>query len=361
MATQQEITSLYQQLFGRDPDPAGLQYWMNSGFSGETLKQALINGATNTAAGNDLDYWRNTNLFNPPASSTSQAASTPSTPSVASPSYTSALGQYAGSTDPYVQAAQATAQANLLGAQQATAANRVNQVTPYGSLSYQQTGTDAQGNPIWSATQALAPELQGAFGNIAGQVTQGTAQGFNPTLPSVGINPGETYSDAIMRRLQPQQERQAKSLETQLANQGVMPGSQAYENAKTQLAQQQNDQLTSAVVGGFQTGLAANQNAFNQGLTSYQLPLATLNQFRAATTPSYVNPYQQAAVSGPDYLGAYTTGQNAQLAANAAQQAGQSGMTSGLFNLAGSAIANPSAISSAYNWAKNAYNTGSLF
>ena len=122
-----------------------------------------------------------------------------------------------------------------------------------------------------------------------------------------------------------------------------------------------NDQLTSAIVGGFNTGLAASNQAYNQALTNYQLPLATMNQFKSATSPTYVNPYQQAAVSGPDYLGAYTTGQNAQLAANAANAAGSSGLTSGLFNLAGTAIANPSAVSSAYNWAKNAYNTGSLF
>ena len=251
---------------------------------------------------------------------------------------------------PYINAAEKTAAGNLAGAQAATAANRVNQYTPYGNLVYTQTGTDANGNPMWSATQTLAPEFQGAFQNIAGQVASGYGQGFNPNLPSVGINPGETYSDAIMRRLQPQQERQSKSLDVQLANQGIMPGSEAYNNAKTQLAQAQNDQLTSAIVGGFQTGLAANQQGYNQALTNYQLPLATLSQFRSATTPSYVNPYQQAAVAGPDYLGAYTTGANAELASQAATRAGSSGLTQGLFDLAGTAISNPGVFRSAYDW-----------
>ena len=209
------------------------------------------------------------------------------------------MGQYQNPTNPYEAARQTTA-GNLYGAQTATAANRVNQITPYGSLNYQQSGTDQFGNPIYSATQSIAPELQGAFGNLAQNVTQTTGQQFNPTLPSTGINPGEEYSAAILRRLQPIQERQGKQLDTQLAQQGIMPGSEAYDIAKQQLAQNQNDQYTSAVIGGMQTGLQANQQAYNQALTNYQLPLSQLSAFRSATTPSYVNPYQQAAVSGAE-------------------------------------------------------------
>ena len=357
-ANAQEIAQNYQRLFGRAADQQGAAYWASTGLTGDALKNAMLSGAQ----GSDLTYYNTyKNQINALPSGATQATQTGQTPSFTfnfgNPSVgTTSTASGLDTSNPYVQAAEKTVAGNIAGAQAATAANRVNQFTPYGSLQYQQTGTDAQGNPIWSATQSLAPELQGAFGNIAGQVTQNTAQGFNPNLPSVGINPGETYEAAIMRRLQPQQERQAKALEAQLANQGIMPGSEAYTRAKTELAQAQNDQLTSAVVGGFQTGLAANQSAYNQALSNYQLPLATMNQFKAATTPSYVNPYQQAAVSGPDYLGAYTTGQNAQLAQQAAQNAASSGMTSGLFNLAGTAIANPSAVSSAYNWAKGLFS-----
>ena len=95
------------------------------------------------------------------------------------------MGQYQTPTDPYEAARQTTA-GNLYGAQTATAANRVNQITPYGSLNYQQSGTDQFGNPIYSATQSIAPELQGTFGNIVQNVSQTTGQQFNPTLPSVG-------------------------------------------------------------------------------------------------------------------------------------------------------------------------------
>mgnify|MGYP003337057831 CR=1 FL=1 len=193
-------------------------------------------------------------------------------------------------------------------------------------MNYQQSGTDQFGNPIYSATQSIAPELQGAFGNLAQNVTQTTGQQFNPTLPSVGINPGEEYSAAILRRLQPIQERQSKQLDTQLANQGIMPGSEAYDIAKQQLAQNQNDQYTSAVIGGMQTGLQANQQAYNQALTNYNLPLNTLSALRTGSqvqNPSFVNSAQQATTSGADILGATQMGYNAQMGNFNAQQAAQ--------------------------------------
>ena len=58
-----------------------------------------------------------------------------------------------------------------------------------------------------------------------------------------GINPGETDSDASMRRLQPQIQRDTAQLETKLMNQGIAPGTEAYNRAKVSLGMQQNDLL----------------------------------------------------------------------------------------------------------------------
>jgi hypothetical protein len=229
-------------------------------------------------------------------------------------------GQFT-STNPFVQAAQANAQGNIAGALQATAANRINQQTPYGSLQYQQTGTDAQGNPIWSANQQLSPELQ--------QLTQSSLAGLQASQanPMYGINPGDTYSNAIMQRLQPQQRQQVEALDAQLANQGIMPGSEAYNRAKTLLGQTQNDALTSAIVGGMQTGLQA------QGLQN-----TTAANIRNLATPGYVNPYNQAAVAGPDYLSAYTSQNATDIARQNAEAAQRSSLLSGLAGLGSSAI-----------------------
>jgi hypothetical protein len=310
-----EVQSAYEQLFGRDADPEGLLYWANTGLTGSELQNAMAKVASGQdvpalrenqpyGVGNNLmDVYRNLNTG------------------------------LTTSKDPYIQAAQQTALGNLQSAQATTAANRVNQVTPFGNLTYTQTGTDSQGNPVWSATQTFAPEYQQAFGNLAQQVGQTTAQGFQPNVPSVGINPGETYEAAIMRRLEPVQARERESLEAQLANQGIMPGSEAYSRAKEQLSQAQNDQRTSAVVGGFNTGLAANQAGFNQQLAQYQLPIGTLANLRTATNPNYVSPYMQQVTAGPDYLTSYNLGQQNEIARQAAAQSGQNAITGGLFDI----------------------------
>jgi hypothetical protein len=246
--------------------------------------------------------------------------------------------------NPFVQAAQANTMGNIQGAQTATAANRVNQQTPFGSLQYTQTGTDASGNPIWSANQSFSPEVAGTMSQLSNQIGQNIGQGFNPQLPSYGINPNEAYSDAILRRLEPVQQRQQEALNARLANQGIMQGSEAYKNAMTDFGQKQNDQLTSAIVGGMQTGLQANQQAYNQAFGNYNLPLAQLGAYRQATAPTYINPYTQAAVSGPDILGAYTSSEAARIAQQNADAAKQAALTGGLFQLGSSALSNPSTI-----------------
>jgi hypothetical protein len=124
-----------------------------------------------------------------------------------------------------------------------------------------------------------------------------------------------------------------------------MQGSEAYKNAMTDFGQRQNDQLTSAIVGGMQTGLQANQQAFNQALGQYNLPLSQLGAYRQATAPTYINPYTQAAVAGPDILGAYTSSEAARIAQQNADAAKQAALTGGLFQLGGSALSNPSAVS----------------
>jgi len=56
----------------------------------------------------------------------------------------------------YRAAAQETAAGNVDAARLATAANRVNQVTPYGNLDYSITGADPYGNPTWTAKTSLS-------------------------------------------------------------------------------------------------------------------------------------------------------------------------------------------------------------
>jgi hypothetical protein len=245
-------------------------------------------------------------------------------------------GSSAPATPDYTGAANATAAANLKAAQTAAAANRVNQFTPYGSLQYSEAGTDSQGNPTYNATQTPSPQLAGAINNSLGQVSNQYANGFNGgNLPSYGINPNQSYTDAIMSRLQPQQAMEQKQFDAQMANQGIPVGSEAYQNAARIFQQGQNDQRTSATVGGIGVGLQANQQQYNQNLANYQLPLNVANQIKGLATPNYVNPAQQATTSGADILGATQAGYNANMGAYNAQQAQNAGLTSGLMGLGG--------------------------
>ena len=238
------------------------------------------------------------------------------------------IGNWSGNTqpfatnaaaDPYQQAALMNAQGNQYGANVATSANRVNQSTPYGSLNYSQS-TDQFGNPVWSANQTLSPELQNLVGGSLGNLQSSL------NTPAYGVNAGETATDAIMRRLRPEMQNQSESFDVKMANQGIPVGSEAYNRAYRNFSQGQNDLLTSAQTAGINTGLAVNQ-AQN----------TTAANIKALSTPNYVNPYTQAAVAGPDYLGAAgLSNQNAIGSQNAAT-AGRSNLTGGLMNLAGTA------------------------
>jgi phage tail protein X len=252
-----------------------------------------------------------------------------------------------GKSDPppppdYIGAANATAAGNVEAARATAAANRTNQVTPYGNLTYSANpGTDAYGNTLYTATQTLSPEQQATL-NQQNQLNTGlmtTAnKGLNyandvlsqpgvdtSKLPSIGINPGQSYQDAIMSRLSPQMARENQSSDAQLANQGIAQGTEAYNNAKTLLQQGQNDRLTSATTQGMNMGLAANQQGFNQAAYNQMQPINVINALRTGSqvqNPSYAATPQQANTAGPDILGAtnaqYTNQLNATNAANAA-------------------------------------------
>jgi hypothetical protein len=329
------LNNLYQTVLKRAPDAAGLEYWKNALNSGAT-PQDIIKSFQSSP-----EYQANLAMA-----------------SVAPQPYgVTGSNPFANSADPYINAAEQNAVGNLSGAITATAANRVNQNTPYANLEYVQTGTDANGNPIWSANQNLNPKLKEALDSLMGNVTSSASKRIDRSAsPSIGINPGELYSDAIMRRLQPQLQQQQASVETRLANQGIMPGSEAYNRAKTELAQRQNDLLTSAQVGGIDVGLRANAQDFGQQITESNLPIAQLGAFNQGTQPGYVNPYNQVPTAGPDYFGAYTTSRADEIARENAASAKRANLLNGLFGMGSSAILGGNA-NSVFNLGNSAYNT----
>ena len=286
----------------------------------------------------------------------------------------------------YASAAKETAAGDLAAARSASAANRLNQYTPYGSLEYTQNATKTldptayqsalnewraggqQGaepdpsqymayNPDagWAVTQKLSPEQQQLLdyqnqtslglgeltGKGLGYVNQMIQDPFSTkNLPSLGFDAGQQYQDAYMQRLAPQIAQSQEALDTKLANAGIPVGSEAYKRAQMTEAQRVNDLRLGATTQGFGTGLSARQQGFNEAAYQRNEPINTLNAVRTGaqvTNPSYVSTPQQATTKGADMLGAATAQGNYDTASANAAQAGQSGMTSGLMSLAGTA------------------------
>lgn len=256
----------------------------------------------------------------------------------------------------YIGAAKETATGNLEVARQATAANRVNQITPYGKLEYAITGEDPFGNPTWTATQSLSPVQQQlldyqnqsslGLGQLAGKglgyVENMLDTPFDTSkLPTTGFNPSQSYQDAYMARLNPQIQQSREQTAQRLANQGIGLGSKAYEEGMRLQNQRENDLLLGATTQGFGIGQQARQQGLAEQAYLRNEPLNTLNAVRTGSqvqSPSFVNSAQQATTAGPDILGATQMGYNAQLGAANAQNAANNAFTSGLMSLGGTAL-----------------------
>jgi len=240
------------------------------------------------------------------------------------------MGKDAGSPPPapdYVGAAQQTGASNLEAARAQTAANRINQYTPYGSLQYYQDPNAATPDQGWSQITTLSPQQQQlldqqnkiskGLGDMAdrglGYVDSALSNQISEaSLPKSMVNAGETGYQALMRRFQPQIDQSDKALKTQLANQGISEGSEAYTNAMRGQNESANDLRSQAALHGISVG----ENAQNQQLglkTALQSqPINMLNAVRTGsqvTNPSFGSYAQQGNAGGIDYSTA-TKGQS---------------------------------------------------
>ena len=133
------------------------------------------------------------------------------------------------------------------------------------------TPTNNQGN-IGQTPQA--PELSvygmAGAGPQAGQY--GYAQGGLNTsnVAAMPVNAGMTGQQAIMNRLAPALARSDAATQQRLANQGLVPGGEAYENAMISQNQQKNDLLSQAALQGIGLDTAANAQGFGQALQAGQ-------------------------------------------------------------------------------------------
>jgi hypothetical protein len=177
---------------------------------------------------------------------------------------------------------------------------------------------------------SVAPGAYGQAGGVNtgqyGNLKTGADMSGVARMP---VNAGMTGQQAIMNRLQPQLAQQSAATAQQLANQGITPGSEAYNNAMREQQQSQNDLLSQAALQGIGLDMSANQQGYGQAMGQAGL-------FNQALGQGFGQ-----AVAGQQ-LGNQAIGQNygqamsSQDQANAAmaQNYGQAGQSAGLYNQA---------------------------
>lgn len=195
--------------------------------------------------------------------------------------------------------------------------NRIGQNTPYGSLSYDITGTSPNGLPQYTQNVTLSPEQQalynkytqgqntladtalGGLGNVQSNFSKPFSYGgpgptgsvASPTTGTTGVaspttgtttNIANAGPDAIKQAqdaayrgqtqyLDPQFADAQSALDSKLANQGLQVGGEAYDKAQRQLGLQKRGAYQSAQDSAVGAGNQEQNVLFGQGLNQANL------------------------------------------------------------------------------------------
>lgn len=269
--------------------------------------------------------------------------------------------------DPKV-AANAQGAANLETAIGQGWLNALNQYGPQGSVTYNQVGTHRVGDkdvPQFSQTTTLSPEQQRLYdmlntlqgraldigGGVLGNVGNAVSQPFNleglPNAPGSGdfTADRDAVVQTLIERNRPQMEQQRAKLETQLANQGIMPGSDAFKKRMDDLGRQENDFRLSAINAGgteqnrlFGLGTQARQQAISERSLQRSQPIneyATLLGLGGQVQAPQAS-FQPPQLANTDVMGPMNAQYQGQLANWNAQNQSRNSTMGGLFGLGGS-------------------------
>jgi hypothetical protein len=230
--------------------------------------------------------------------------------------------------------------------------NRPNEITPYGSRTWQQVGSQTVNSsdpslqpvdvPLYQSNVNLTPlgqqrfdqeqRIIGNLGNVAESGLDRVSSAVNsPFSVDSATQLQDRAEQAFMSRLEPRFAQQEEAIRTRLLQNGIQPGSEAWRREFETFNQGRNDARQQAVIAGMQT----RPQALQEEMTLRQMPLNELNALR---TGSQVNlpqfggtaPYQVGAA--PIMQGAMAQGQADQNRYNA-QVAQQNAFTSGLFGM----------------------------
>ena len=223
---------------------------------------------------------------------------------------------------------------NRAGYQQAL--NMTNQVTPYGSVRYNQTGTAANGAPQYTGTTTLSPEMQGlvdsnignarANSNIEGNLLSNAQSTMSKPL-DLSWGATEQNLDALNQHtMDPQWARQHDQTEQSLYDRGITPGSEQYTQAMGDFSNQRQNAYNSMYLQGHNT-------AVNDITQQYNSPLNSLSALRSNSQVSQPGvgqtaPTTQTGVGGTNVSGLVEQNYQDQLKASSASMGGLFGLGS---------------------------------
>ncbi len=207
------------------------------------------------------------------------------------------------------------------------ALNRIDQSSPFGSISYTTNGTDpATGAPLYAQNTQLSPQLQGLFDSQVGsqQGISDAITGAIGRLPNGAFDPSGINTDKIrdasyqhqVGQLQPEFDRAKTTLTGTLNDRGLPIGSEIWNNEQNRYDTNVNNSLTQA---SRQADLDASneyQRQFGNALTEYNLPqqqlAALMGNSQAVGTPQFSG-VPQAASANTDTAGNTWNAYNADL------------------------------------------------
>ncbi len=192
------------------------------------------------------------------------------------------------------QTAAAQTTYNTNAAKTQNAVNSYGQETPFGSVNYVPDASSPSGYRIVTNTGATGQPLLGAATSLANNSAGMYSTPFDANAASKAT--ADKLNTWQRDYQQPVFNIQNSNLEAQLRNQGLMPGTEAYDNAKRLLARSQGD-----VTNQY---LAQNQGAaYGQAVQDYQRPLQTVASLMQTAAPSGFQQTPTAQIQPANYAG----------------------------------------------------------
>lgn len=199
---------------------------------------------------------------------------------------------------------------------------------PYAS---ELSGELGAGAPEYTESTQLAPQFQSILQqpiNTAG-IPQLSGENLGPEVAQTQ----NAVFEQNMGYLQPEEQLQSEQLNSQLANEGITPGSAAYGQAEDQLGRQQTFENTQAASGAVTAGENELNNLFGLGGQTLQSEIAyqdqPINEFNSLNG----SPGATASATTPDISGAFgqqyqgeLAGYNANVATNNANTQAAGGL-----------------------------------